>query len=331
MAWFSDAVPDVTISIVNHSNRDQVLECLENLDRLYGGDSRVEIAVLDNGSDDGSAALIRQRFPSIRLIEQHYWAGFGANHNTIIGATRSRYVFVLNDDTRVEEGAVETMVRAMDADPAIAVLGPRLVYGGGRRQPSAWRYPTPAVCALWALTMGSIGIIQSNRDEPRDVDWVSGSAMMLRRSAIEDIGLFDEHFYMYMEETDLCRRLTKAGHRIVYDPHVQVTHAQWGSTATRPEHRTNELWRSRHYYWHKHHSVAGARAAAVFDGARYSFGALCAEVLTRLEFGDRFFSGQSMPPWEFRLNARCAFLGPVGPGLRELASEWNAAHLAPPT
>ena len=315
---------DVTISIVSHSNRDGTLECLDRLDRLHGGDPLVEIVVLDNGSDDGSAEAIRQRFPSVRLIEQSHWAGFGSNHNTIIRTTRSRYVFVLNDDTIVEPGAVETMVRTMDADPTIAVLGPRLVYAGGRRQPSAWRYPTPAVCAMWALTMGSMGIVQSNREDSGDVDWVSGSAMMIRRSALDDVGLFDENFYMYMEETDLCRRITKAGYRVVYQPEACVTHVQWGSTASDPERRTSELWRSRHYYWHKHHSDSGARVAAVCDGLRYSFGALCAEVIIRLPNGERFYSGRSMTPSEFRLNARGAFFGPVGPGLRELAADRNA-------
>lgn len=321
---------DVTISIISHSNRDQILECLDCLERVHGADPQVEIAVLDNGSDDGSAEAIRQRFPSVRLIEQSYWAGFGSNHNAIIRATRSRYVLVLNDDTLVGPGAVEAMVRTMDADPTIGVLGPRLVYAGGRMQPSAWRYPTPAVCALWALTMGSVGIVQSNGEESRDVDWVSGSAMMIRRSALDDVGGFDETFYMYMEETDLCRRLTKAGYRVVLDPGVRVTHLQWGSTESQPERRTNELWRSRHYYWRKHHSAGGARVAAVCDGLRYSFGALCAEIVTRLPDGDRFFAGRSMPPSEFRLNARGAFFGPAGPGLRELASERNAARVAPP-
>src|SRR5213078_4971685 len=121
----------------------------------------VEIVVLDNASEDGSAAAVRERFTEVRLIEQRHRAGFGANHNTVIRATTGRYVYVLNEDTTSDDWGFDRLVAHLDASPRIAALGPKLVYPDGRRQDSAWRFPTPAVAALGLLTLGKAGIKQS--------------------------------------------------------------------------------------------------------------------------------------------------------------------------
>src|SRR5947209_11991692 len=117
------------IALVNASSRDDLLACLESL-----GQIDAEIVVLDNASDDGSAAAVRERFPAVRVIEQRRRAGFGANHNAVIRATRGRYVFVLNEDTTSEDWGCERMVAHLDANRRVAALGPRLVYPDGRPQ-----------------------------------------------------------------------------------------------------------------------------------------------------------------------------------------------------
>jgi GT2 family glycosyltransferase len=303
-------VPDVSISVVNANSRALLLACL---DSLRGVDA--EVVVLDNASEDGSVEAVRQRFPHVRVIAQRHRAGFGANQNTVIRATSGRYVYVLNPDTTSEHWGIGSMVAYLDANPRVAVLGPRLTYPDRRQQDSAWRFPSPAVAALGLLTLGRAGVNQSRGRTVRDVDWVTGAAVLLRREALDDVGLFDEGFFMYAEETDLCRRLRRAGWQVHYFPGVTVVHHESQATVGAPERRINEMWRSRHRYWAKHHSVAGARTAALLTGAQY---ALHAVVAGRRLREDPIYAAL------MRLQVRDS-LGVTGPGLRELAEDWNRA------
>jgi len=268
--------------------------------------------VLDNASEDGSAAAVRERYPDVRLIEQRHRAGFGANHNTVIRATTGRYVFVLNEDTTSDDWGFERMVAHLDANPRVAALGPRLVYPDGRVQSSAWRFPSPATAALGLLTLGRAGILQSGGGETRDVDWAMAAALLVRREALDEVGPFDERFFIYSEETDLCRRLRNAGWRTQFFPSVTVVHHESQFSAGIPERRINEMWRGRHRYWRKHHSAIGARAAALFTGAQYALRGL-------IRARDRDFAAR------MRLHARDA-IRVTGPGLRELAEDWNRTH-----
>jgi GT2 family glycosyltransferase len=298
---------DVSISLVNTNSRELLLACLES---LRGADA--EIVVLDNASEDGSAEAVRERFPEVRVIAQPYRAGFGANHNTVIRATTGRYVYVLNEDTTSEDWALDRLVAHLDANPRVAALGPRLVYPDGRHQDSAWRFPSPGVALLGLPTLGRAGVKQSSTGNTHDVDWVMGAAVMLRREALDDVGLFDEGFFIYSEETDLCRRLRDAGWRVQYEPAVTVVHHESQFSAGIPERRINEMWRSRHRYWRKHHSAAGARVAALATGAQYALRGALAGV----HRGDPGLRAR------MRLHARDS-LRVTGPGLRELADEWN--------
>src|ERR671937_1156158 len=299
---------DVSVSIVNAGSRDLLLACLQS---LAGED--VEIVVLDNASDDGSADAVRERFPSTRVIAQEFRAGFGANHNTVIRATDGRYVYILNEDTTSDDWRFERMVEYMDAHPRVAVLGSRLVYPDGRHQDSAWRFPTPLIALLGLPTLGKVGIKQSTGSKPRAVDWVMAAAMLVRREALDEVGFFDEGFFIYSEEIDLCLRLRRAGWEVHYFPEVTVVHHESQFSVDVPERRINELWRSRHRYWHKHHSNAGARLAALATGAQYALRAAAAGTLRR----DAAFRAR------MRLHARDSWRVD-GPGLRELADERNS-------
>ena len=300
-------MPDVSVSLVNTNSRVLLLACLESLEA-----KDTEIVVLDNASEDGSAAAVRERFPEVRVIEQRHRAGFGANHNTVIRATTGRYVFVLNEDTTSDDWGFERMVAHLDANPRVAALAPRLVYPDGRSQASAWRFPSPEAAALGLLTLGRVGIVQSGGSKTRDVDWAMAAALMLRRDALDEVGPFDEDFFIYSEETDLARRLRRAGWRTQYFPQVTVVHHESQFSVGIPERRINEMWRGRHRYWQKHHSAGGAGLAAALTGAQYAARAL-------LGARDRDFAGR------MRLHARDA-IRVRGPGLRELAEEWNREH-----
>jgi GT2 family glycosyltransferase len=301
-------VPDLSVSIVNTGSRELLLACLAS---LVG--TAAEIVVLDNASEDGSVAAVRERFPDVRVIAQRQRAGFGANHNTVVRATSGRYVYVLNEDTTADDWGFEALTAYLDAHPRVAALGPRLVYPDGRVQDSAWRFPTPLVSMLSLATLGRLGVTQSRGDAPRAVDWVMGAAVLLRRQALEEVGLFDEGFFLYSEEVDLQVRLRRAGWEVHYFPEAKVVHHESQFSADIPERRINEMWRSRHRYWNKHHSAAGARIAALATGAQYAARALLAPVAGR----DPGLAGR------MRLHAHDAWRV-TGPGLRELADEWNS-------
>jgi GT2 family glycosyltransferase len=204
------------------------------------------------------------------------------------------------------------MVAHLDANPRVAALGPRLVYPDGRLQDSAWRFPSPANAALGLLTLSRAGIKQSGGSETRDVDWAMAAALLVRREALDEVGLFDEDFFIYSEETDLSRRLREAGWRTQYFPSVTVVHHESQFSAGIPERRINEMWRGRHRYWDKHHSAMGVRVAALCTGAQYAARGL-------IRSRDRDFAGR------MRLHARDA-IRVQGPGLRELAEDWNREH-----
>ena len=298
---------DLSVSIVNTNSRELLLACLESLAPV-----EAEIVVLDNASEDGSAAAVRERFPHVRVIEQEHRAGFGSNHNTIIRATTGRYVYVLNEDTTANDWSFERITEYLDAHPQVAALGPRLVYPDGRLQDSAWRFPTPLVSTMGLATLGQLGVKQSKGASVRPVDWVMGAALVLRREALDQVGLFDEDFFLYSEEVDLQARLRQAGWETHYFPELTVVHHESQFSAGIPERRINEMWRSRHRYWRKHHSRMGARIAALATGSQYAARALLSPVARR----DPGIEAR------MRLHARDAWRV-EGPGLRELADEWN--------
>ncbi len=307
------SVARVAVLIVSMDTRDDVLACLESLQ----GEADAEIAVLDNVSGDGTVEAIRAAYPGVRVIEGERRLGFGANNNVLIRATTAPYVYLLNPDTVSEPGSVARLADVLDARArrrrgrrrawCSATVACRTTRGGSRRPPRAVRA---------ALTLGRGGITQSGGDAPRRVDWAMACALMLRRSALDSVGLFDEGFFMYSEETDLERRLADAGHAVVWTPAVTVVHHQGRSTAAVPERRVNEEWRGRHRYWVKHHSPTGRRIAALALGVQYGLLTLIGAVLLRLPARLRPVPVAPADPAIWRLSARNAVLGVRGPGAR---------------
>lgn len=308
---------DVAVSIVNHNNRELLLACLASLADDPGRRSAIEVVVLDNASEDGSADAVRERFPDVRVLAQPFRAGFGANHNAVIRATESRHVLILNEDTIVEPGTVDRLAAELDARPSAGAVAPRIVFPDGRRQASAWRFPSPLGCAVQAVTLGQAGVDQSAGDAPRRVDWATGCALLVRRAALQRVGTFDEGFFMYVEETDLCRRLADGGWDVHLVPDVRVQHHLKQSTSGAFERRVREVWRSRRRYWAKHHSRPGARAARALLAVQYAGLTLAARIAPRRV---------GVPAAELRLHLACALRPVEGPGLRESADDWNVEH-----
>ncbi len=232
-------------------------------------------------------------------------------------------MLVLSHDAELEPGALGTLLAFLDATPSAGAVAPRLRYPDGRPQASAWRFPSPTTAAIGAVTLHKAGRrpVDGRRAAAGGLGDGRG-APAAPASALDQVGPFDEDFFMFSEETDLCRRLAEAGWETWFVPAAVVVHHDSALRAEVPRERIAEEWRSRHRYWRKHHSAAGARAAALLTGTQYAARAGISAAARRVRPG----SFDAAFPAKMRLHARSAWRGPDERGLRELVDEWNAEH-----
>lgn len=223
---------------VNYNAGEHLVRCVRSLkaDRID------EIVVVDNGSDDDSLAKLESEHPDVRVIHMPN-PGLGAATNAGVATLDVDAVFILNPDTEVRPGTVDKLKAVLEADGEVAIVGPRVDNPDGSRYPSVRRFPSfldGAGHAIFGmLAPGNRWTRRYRMDDMGDiharyVDWVSGSAMFTRKSAFESVGGFDEGYFMYMEDTDLCWRLHKAGWKIYYQPDAVIMHVQGVSTSQLP-------------------------------------------------------------------------------------------------
>ena len=223
---------DLSIIIVNWNTRTLLRDCLAAVQANLGA-LQAEVWVVDNGSTDGSVEMLIALFPRVRLIRNRENRGFAAANNQALRRARGRYVLLLNTDTLVHGPVLADALRWMEAHPRTAVMGPRIVNPDGSPQISATRFPSLPLLALQTLGLTRITGLGRYRppppDAPRQVEVISGCAMLLRHSAIRAVGFLDESFFFYGEETDWCRRFARAGWQIDYVPLGRITHFGGGS------------------------------------------------------------------------------------------------------
>jgi N-acetylglucosaminyl-diphospho-decaprenol L-rhamnosyltransferase len=226
----------------------------------------VELVVVDNGSRDGSVATLERTFPDVQVIRSPGNVGYARAANLGIAATRADIVAVLNADTRLEPGTAAAMTTRIEGDAQLGACGPRVKNLDGTDYPSARSHPSVPV----AVMHGVLGLwwptnryttkyrqLDAAPGETRLVEWLSGAAVWFRRTALDVVGGWDERYFMYFEDTDLCFRLRAAGWEIAYDPTGLVWHVQGASTAQRPYRMLAE-----------HHRSAWRFARRRFTGAR---------------------------------------------------------------
>ncbi|HEX2190634.1 MAG TPA: glycosyltransferase family 2 protein, partial [Longimicrobiaceae bacterium] len=203
------------VVVVNHNTRELLRACLASLP------SGVPAVVVDNASTDGSAEMVRASFPHAVLLADGTNPGYGAAANRGVRACAAEHVLVLNSDTRLEPGALEALGAHLDRHPRAAVAGPALLNPDGSPQASCFPFPgtlgwlleNDPVAPLAVRIPGLRGrlLCASPPRRAAAVPWVLGAALAVRRSAFEEVGGFDEAYFMYFEEVDLCRRLASAG------------------------------------------------------------------------------------------------------------------------
>lgn len=218
-------LPQVVIIVLNWNGLNDTLECLESLSRL---DYPVyEVMVVDNGSSDGSVSVIRERFPFVTVIENGENLGYVGGNNIGLRHVLAQgvdYALLLNNDTEVAPASLRLLVGAAEADPAVGIAGPTIYYydqpqviwsAGGAID---WRRGQTWMVGLNERDEGQFG------QEPREVDFVTGCALLVKRAVLEQVGLLDERFFAYYEETEWCVRARRAGFKVVHVPRAHIWH-----------------------------------------------------------------------------------------------------------
>lgn len=267
------SVPLVSVVVVSFNTCRLLRNCLTTLYRELA-DMPAEVFVVDNTSTDGSQAMVKREFPGVRLIESNSNLGFAGGNNRAFPLCTGEYIVLLNSDAFPEPGALRRAVEHMESQHSAGLGGARLIGRDGAWQPSARQFPS-LLNEFLSLSGLSIKFAKSrifggqdrtwaDPTTPAQVDWVPGAFSILRRNALEKTGYFDEAFFLYYEEVDLCQRIKRAGFEIWYWPDIVVVHYGGESSKTVSAQAMSNsgaqltLWRMRSQllYYRKHRGTA---------------------------------------------------------------------------
>ena len=254
----------ISIVIVTYNSRSDIDRCLESLQQ-HGASAAREVVVVDNHSPDGTAAAIRDRWPSVPVIDVGANVGFARANNIGVRQTTGDLVLFLNPDTEVRPGAIDRLVAALAARPDAAVAGPRLLDASGRPELSFGSMIGPLAELRqkllvrghdrgWPVVTARVRRLTA---VPRDVDWVSGACLLAWRADAEAAGLFDERYFMYAEDVDLCAAIRARGRKILFVPDAEVIHFRGRSGATAPA-ATAAAYRASQVAFYEKHRPAWA-------------------------------------------------------------------------
>lgn len=236
---------ELSIVIVNYRSQDKLINCLDSVARETAGQDR-EIIVVDNASGDDLSRL-PAKYSGLTVVNSSRNLGMGGGNNLGIKQARGEFMLVLNPDTVVQTGAIRIMLSYLKDNPTAGLVGPKLIYPDGSLQSSCSRFPSFFMPVLRRTFLGDYFRKARNRftmddfdhDSIRPVDWLMGSCLMFRRQlALKDgrsfAPLFDERYFMYFEDTDLCRQIWENGFRVIYDPEAVVVHDHQRQSAEYP-------------------------------------------------------------------------------------------------
>jgi GT2 family glycosyltransferase len=234
---------ELEVVIVSHGAEALLRRCLESLREHPPESASMKVTVVDSGSTDGTPDMVAREFPEFRL-ERRANIGFSAANNLVLRESRADAILLLNPDTEVYAGTLDTCLARLAADPAIGMVGAKLVREDGELDHAAKRsFPTPLAALAHFTGIGrgaSAGESLSQyrathlgEDEPGEVDAVNGAFMLCRAEAVVQVGLLDEGYWLYMEDLDWCHRFWDAGWKVFYEPRAVALHVKGGSSASR--------------------------------------------------------------------------------------------------
>ena len=295
---------------MNTNGREYLLACLAAIERAHPEDAKREILVLDNASEDGSAAAVRELGGEIRLIALEQRTGKAENDSTLMREAQGKYLLLLNEDSELRPGAVEMLLEVMEREPKAAAATPQLLDSDGKPVPCAWRFPGVGTALAGALFLHRWLTVKSKGSEVRSVDWAQSSALLVRRDAAASVGYMDPEFFVYYDECDFAKRLRDAGWHSLYVPGAEaVHHDQLSTDLAKGLPRIVEFHRNRNLYMRKHHGRGAALAVRILTAWSYAARAMAASVLP----------GQPAPV--YWAHARQALFPGRGESLRDRAQE----------
>jgi GT2 family glycosyltransferase len=257
----------VSVVIVSWNTRELLRGCVESTLAARKELGRpVDVIVVDNASSDGSAAMVRQEFPDVRVVANASNVGFAAATNQGLRESHGRYLLLLNPDTRATPDFLQVLISFAEDHPEAGAVGPRLVGKDGMDQVSCFPLPTLSR-ELWRLfhldrfhAFARYPLSLWRSGSPQRVESIQGACMLIRREALDQTGLLDERFFIYTEEVDFCRRMLNLGWQIFWVPSATVVHYGGESTAQVGARMFVELYRSKVQYFRKHMGAWGAVA-----------------------------------------------------------------------
>jgi hypothetical protein len=248
------AVPDLSIVLVCWNNKTYLEPCLESLYQS-GMRSSFDVVVVDNGSTDGSQAMLREKYPDVIIIQNDGNVGLGKASNQGIEATQGRHVLLLNNDTLVNGPSFDTMVEFLDNNPKVGAVGGKILNPDGSVQSCYNDFSTLREEFLIATRLGELlwaGYPANVSDqETRSVSWISSACLMVRRTALDQVGLLDEEYFIYGDEVDLQYRLKRAGWQIYYLPNATIIH--YGGRSMNRWSRRRMVYRGKILFYQKHY------------------------------------------------------------------------------
>lgn len=269
----------LSIVIPTYNAHEWIQGCIDSI-ILHQPACSYEIIVVDDKSTDDTVAIVRQRFPAVRLLLNNKNLGFGKTVNVGVRASSGDYILVLNNDTWMHEGALDAMLAYFDGHPCVGIVGPKVLNADGSlQQQCRRRIPTPTAALLYFTGVAKLfpknpalaGYLMtaSDENETTEVDAVSGAGLMVRRAVVDRIHGFDEEYYLYGEDMDFCWRAKLAGWKVMYHPAAVITHfGGQGGTGKRRLYATIEWHRAMWIFYRKHRAprVGFAERALVYSG-----------------------------------------------------------------
>ncbi len=259
----------ISIIIVNHNGMEHTRACLQSL-ILHSHLNNCEIILVDNNSTDGSAELIRKEFPQVTILSQQNNYGFGRANNLGASASTGDYLFFVNNDTLFIEDLATPLSRFLQEHPSCGAIGPLLLNADHTYQHSHGYFPS--IFNEWKVQQDARRIKTVPTDlSPKAVDWISFAAVMIPRKVFEHISGFDERYFMYFEDADVCKRLKQKGYTTIYYPRYSLIHiggSSWSENnagTIRYEYRRSQL-----LYYSKHHSVWQTLGLRLFLFVKYA-------------------------------------------------------------
>jgi GT2 family glycosyltransferase len=253
----------LSIVIPTYNAHEWIEQCLDSI-RLHRPTGEYEIVVVDDTSSDDTVAIVRNKFPDVRVYANEKNVGFGRTVNVGLKASSGTYILVLNNDTWMHEGALDAMIAYLDQHPEAGIVGPKVLSGDGSlQQHCRRRIPTPMAALLYFTGVAKMfpknpkvaGYLMTAADETQttEVDAVSGACLMVRRAVLDHIHGFDEEYYLYGEDMDFCWRTKLAGWKVVYHPKAVITHfGGQGGTGKKKIYATIEWHRAMWLFYRKH-------------------------------------------------------------------------------